>query len=125
MVLGSDSAPLPPSTDLADVVTGQDARLEVDTPALDELPVAGGLGAAAAAGDEGGMRGMLYDDGVCPDLPKDDYGATPLHRACEHGHTGAVRMLAEVGAEVDAVTDFRLPPRISAIHVFPCCSLSR
>ena len=43
-VLGSDSAPLPPSTDLADVVTGRDARLEVDAPKVDDLPTAERLG---------------------------------------------------------------------------------
>ena len=85
-VLGSDSAHLPTSTELADVVTGADARLQVSARALDELETAEGLGDAAAAGDEDEVRRLLYDEGAHPNRPKSRvYDQTPLHRASANG----------------------------------------
>ncbi|HEX6540172.1 MAG TPA: ankyrin repeat domain-containing protein [Ktedonobacterales bacterium] len=56
---------------------------------------------AATVGDEMRLREMLENDAALANAHSPD-GWTPLHLAAHFGHTGAVRLLLDAGADVGA-----------------------
>ena len=95
-------------------IAGQSLRKNVDA-----------LFTACRAGDAAKVQLSVKVKKVNP-LVRDQNGMTPLHYAAEHGHALTVRVLVNLGAQIDALSGFdNLPPQLRATPLIIATKLER
>jgi ankyrin repeat protein len=68
------------------------------------MSVAEALFAAAASGDDDEIRALLATGSANVNDTGDRIGRTPVYMAAKHGHVGSIRVLYELGADVNKCT---------------------